>query len=129
MLNAEEVKDLYEGWKAALANASRKALDVICDANFTLTTADGRVFSKAEILEQTAAADRQYESWTSSEHRVRFYANTAVLNCRDHVRLIVEGQLLAREERVLAVFFRQDSGAWKLVSAQSTTLPDGGQAS
>lgn len=120
MLNAQEVRQLYEGWVSALCNSSRKALDVICDANFTWTDCEGRYRDKPQTLDAVSAGDIVYESWSSSEHRVRFFGNCAVLNCRDRLTRIDGGRSMYLDQRSISVFFRQDSGAWKLVGTQST---------
>ena len=124
MLNAEDVIQLYEGWKGALANGSVKALETICDPEFTRTTAAGAVEDRAAVMARTASDEVVYESWTSSAQRVRFYGNTAVLHCRDEIRMLVEGRALQLEQRAIAVFFRKDDSAWKLVSTQSTPIQE-----
>ena len=53
---------------------------------------------------------------------MRFYGNTAVLNCRDRLKLLVEGRAMALEQRAMAVFFRKDDSAWQLVSTQSSSI-------
>ena len=122
MLSAEDVMQLYEGWKTALANGSIKALEVICHTDFTRTTAAGVLETRAEVLQRAGSGDTVYESWTSSEQRVRFYGNTAVLNCRDELKLLVEGRAMALEQRAMAVFFRKDDSAWQLVGTQSSSI-------
>lgn len=122
MLNADDVIQLYEGWKNALANGSLKALEAICDADFTRTTAEGAVEDRAAVMAGATADEVVYESWTSSAQRVRFYGSTAVLNCRDEIRMLANGRSLALEQRAIAVFFRRDDGAWKLVGTQSTPV-------
>lgn len=120
MLNAEEVKDLYAGWISALMNGSVKALEVICDVNFLWTNSAGETITKAGIMQRTGTDELVYESWTSDGHWVRFYGNTAVLTCTDHLNVIVQGRVRSEEQHTIAVFFRQDNSAWKLVSTQST---------
>ena len=122
MLSAEDVIQLYEGWKTALANGSIKALEVICHTDFTRTTSAGVLETRTEVLQHAGSGDTTYESWTSSEQRVRFYGNTAVLNCRDELKLLVEGRAMALEQRAMAVFFRKDDSAWQLVSTQSSDV-------
>lgn len=122
MLSAEDVIQLYEGWKSALANGSIKALEVICHTDFTRITSAGMLETRAEVLQRAGSGDTVYESWTSSGQRVRFYGNTAVLNCRDELKLLVEGRAMALEQRAMAVFFRKDDSAWQLVGTQSTDI-------
>lgn len=125
MLNAEEVRDMYAGWISALMNGSVKALDVICDVNFLWTNSAGETITKAQLMQRAGTDDLVYESWTSDGHRVRFYGNTAVLTCRDHLNVIVQGRARSQEQHTIAVFFRQDNSAWKLVATQSTGVEGG----
>ena len=120
MLNAQEVKDMYAGWVSALMNGSVKALEVICDVDFLWTNSAGETRTKAQLMQGADSDELIYESWTSDSHRVRFYGNTAVLTCRDHLNVIVQGNSSSLEQETIAVFFRQDNSAWKLVSTQST---------
>lgn len=101
---------------------SVKALETICDSDFSRVTAEGVAEDRAAVMARAASEEVVYESWTSSAQRVRFYGNAAVLNCRDHIRMLVQGRALALEQRAIAVFFRKDDNAWKLVSTQSTAV-------
>lgn len=122
MLNADDVIQLYEGWKSALANGNVKALDVICDTNFLQATASGALLSRTESLEAAASGNIVYESWTSSGERVRFYGPTAILNCRDDLHVIEAGVARSLQWRSMAVFFHKDGSAWKLVGVQATSV-------
>ena len=122
MLNADDVIQLYEGWKSALANGNVKALDVICDTNFLQSTASGALLGRSESLEAAASGDSVYESWTSSAQRVRFYGTTAILNCRDELQVVEAGVARSLQWRCMAVFFHKDGSAWKLVGVQATPV-------
>lgn len=122
MLNADDVIQLYEGWKSALANGNVKALDVICDTNFLQATANGALLNRGEFMEAAAAGDIVYEAWTSRSERVRFYGPTAVLNCLDELHVIEDGVARSLQWRSMAVFFHKDGSAWKLVGVQATPV-------
>jgi len=121
MLDADDVIQLYEGWKTALANGNLKALEVICDTDFIRTTAKGAMKSRAEVMAAASSGSTVYEAWTSQDQRVRFFGKNAILHCRDEVKLLEEGCAITREQRVSAVFF-WDDGAWKLISTQATDI-------
>src|SRR5207245_2680344 len=78
--NAEqEIRAVFDQIKDALLKGDVAAWGKLMADDYTSIGADGKVLSKAEVVDAIRAGKIKYESIDTSEIKVRVYGDTAVL--------------------------------------------------
>jgi ketosteroid isomerase-like protein len=90
--------------------------------DFVATLSQGQPVNKALWLQTIQARSVQYESFSVSDIKVRFFQETAVATCLWSARFVVKGQHISSQLRVIHVYINTPNG-WHAVSAQHTNLP------
>ncbi len=92
--------------------------------DFFATTSAGQFLNKTEYLRGVESAPAQYISFVASDIHVRFFENTAVVNCLWSMRGKLNGRDFSRQSRVTHIYVNGTRG-WQAVSSQETWLPGG----
>lgn len=116
MSAAHKLLQLEHQWIRASATHSTAFLDHLLAADFVEVTYDGRIRSKADVLQGRVAPGTVQ---TLSDLRVRIFGATAVVTGLNTVANSKQGW--TARLRFTDVFVRNDSG-WHAVSAQETLL-------
>lgn len=94
--------------------------------DFIGTTSYGGAVDKAKFLNAVESSPAKYESFTASDIRVRFYRDTAVVNCLWSARGTTRGHFFSSQSRVIHVYINGPRG-WQAVASQETPLPGEGR--
>jgi hypothetical protein len=113
--------DIEHRWAATSLTGDVATLETILAANFTGTTADGGLETRSQVLERTKAS--KFTKSASSGMKVMLLNPTTavVTGIWSGVGTGSKGEQVDTSERWTDVFVNQ-SGAWKCVASQSTTI-------
>ena len=89
--------------------------------DYTFTTQDGVVRTKAEMIASYKSGELKYESVSFDDIKVRLYGNTAVVIGRSTVKGQDKGQDISGRYRYTRVYVKRQ-GRWQLVATQSTRI-------
>jgi hypothetical protein len=82
----------------------------------------GQVLDKAGFIASIENSSAKYNTFITSDIRVRIYQDTAVVSCLWSVRGTQSGQAFSRQYRVTHVYIYGQRG-WQAVASQQTLLP------
>ncbi len=89
--------------------------------DYTFTTEDGVVRTKAVLIASFKSGERNYESVSFDDIKVRLYGNTAVVIGRSTVKGQNKGQDIGGQYRYTRVYVKRQR-RWQLVANQSTRI-------
>jgi hypothetical protein len=78
--------------------------------------------NKAQLIDVVQQPGIKYESFISSDIRVRFFRDVAIATCLWSSRTILNGQRVGGQLRVVHVYVNGPRG-WQAVASQATPLP------
>ncbi len=119
-----EMKALEKSWSEAVVKRDVPAIDRILADDYVLTTPEGRLVTKAQIIESfRAPADPSYvlKSIDLAEMTVRFFGETALVSSRFTLNAEADGAVVATPFRHSDVFVRRH-GAWRCEARQATRI-------
>jgi hypothetical protein len=90
--------------------------------DFIGTLSHGQSVNKAQFIDVVQAAGMKYESFISSDIKVRFFRDVAVATCLWSLRTNLNGQKVGGQLRVTHVYVNGPRG-WQAVASQATPLP------
>ncbi len=111
--------ELESNLAAALEKSDMVAYDRLIGDDYTFTTQDGVVRTKAEMIASYKSGDLKYESLRFDDIKVRLYGNTAVVTGRSTAKAQDKGQDISGQYRYTRVYVKRH-GRWQLVATQST---------
>ena len=115
------LKALEEKWDTANLKGDTATLSAIFVDTFISTSNEGKARNKAEILAQLKSGEVKYETSKVDDMKVFVYGDAAVVNGRWTGRVLEKGKTIDTTERYTGTYVRQ-SGQWRCVAAQSTTI-------
>lgn len=122
MTNDEQaIRNLLQEWIDALVKNDSVVRRRMMSDDFTLTAYDGRVISKAQILEAAQSSSYRIEAVKPEELQVRVYGNAAVLNGRMALTERVNGKSVTNRIQVTQTWVKRD-GRWQAVAEQATRI-------
>ena len=107
---------------AALLKRDVAAFAKIFADDAVVTTPDGSVQTKAELVADVKSGDLVLQSSVISAMRVRVYGDAAVATYVTTDKGKYKGQEIAGQYRWTDVFVRR-AGAWQIVAGQGTPIP------
>jgi len=122
--NDETLKALEGTWAEAIVKRDLPVIDRILSEDFVLITPEGRLASKAQVLQNLRSpADPTFviKGADPDKFRVRVFGDTAVLSSRFTLKVQSEGRTLETPFRHTDVFVRRD-GRWQCVARQATRI-------
>ena len=122
---AQEVIEFRNRYIEAEENRDMAFLDKILADDFFALNPRGKLLDKAGQLENLKRPDRTLKVLNPRETHVQFYGNGTVAILTEHVTAdgTDKGKPFGGEYRFLRVFAKQN-GAWKVVLAQGSPMPE-----
>lgn len=123
--SAEAEKQVLEAQARRLevmVQGDTAALAPLLAEDLVLIHGDGKVETKAQLLESLASGRLRYRAIAAPDAAVRVYGDTAVVTGRADVQATTGGRDVAFAARYLGVYVRE-GGAWRLAAWQTTRLP------
>lgn len=119
------VADLDTEYQAAVEKNDVETMDRILADDFVIVTGSGKVFNKADLLEEARSGRFVYERQDDSRQTVRVFGNdTAVITALLWAKGTENGEPFDYKLWFSDVYMRRPNG-WKYVFAQSSIrLPD-----
>jgi ketosteroid isomerase-like protein len=90
--------------------------------DFSGVLSRGQNVGKSSFIAVVQAPQIKYESFTASDIKVRLYRDVAVATSTWSIRMVLKGQRMSSQMRVLHVYL-YGAGGYHVVAAQTTSLP------
>ena len=120
--NAEqEIRAVIDQIRNALLKADAEAFGKCTGDDYTSIGADGRVLSKAEVLDGIRTGKIKYESLDTSDIKVRLYGDTAVVINTSSIKAHRGDLDMSGQYRDARVFVKR-GGKWQQVLLQRTKI-------
>ncbi len=120
--NAEqEVRAVFDQINDALLKGDAAAWGKGIADDFTSIGADGKVLSKAEVMDGIRAGKITYELINTSDIKIRVYGDTAVLTDTSSIKARRGDQVMSGQYRNAHVFVKR-GGKWQRVLLQRTKI-------
>jgi ketosteroid isomerase-like protein len=114
----EKIEQLDIDYQSAVARNDAATMNRILADDFILTTGTGKVFAKADLLEEARSQRITYERQDDSERKVRVWGDTAVVTALLWAKGKEDGKPF--EYRVwFSDTYAQINGSWRYVVGQS----------
>lgn len=126
LVNSDEstVATLDTEYQAAVKENDAATMDRILADDFVLVTGKGKIFTKADLLNEARAKDANYEHQEDSNQKVRIWGNTAVVTALLWAKGSRRGKAFEYRLWFSDTYVRTATG-WRYVFAQaSLPLPD-----
>jgi ketosteroid isomerase-like protein len=117
----DQIKKLEEDRNQAILKADTAALDRMTSDDYTLVTSQGKLMTKAQIMDGFKSGSIKFESRELSDLNVRVYGNTAVVTGVVTQKASESGKDTSGKSRFTRVYVKQ-SGRWVSVANQATTI-------
>jgi uncharacterized protein (TIGR02246 family) len=120
--NAEqEIRAVMDQIRNATLKGDAEAFGKCTADDYTSIGADGKVLSKAEVLDGLRTAKFKYESIDTSGIQVRLYGDTAVVTDTSSIKAHRGDLDMSGQYRTARVFVKR-GGKWQQVLAQRTKI-------
>ena len=116
------VAALDKEYQTAVLNSDVATMDRILADDFVLVTGKGRIYTKADLLEEASAGTVTYERQEDSNQTVRIWGNTAVVTALLWAKGMDHGKPFEYRLWFSDTYVRTPSG-WRYVFGQSS-LPN-----
>jgi ketosteroid isomerase-like protein len=117
------IEDLDRRYQEAVKKNDAATMDQILADNFALVVGSGKVFRKADLLEEARSGRYQYERQDDSEQSVRIWGDTAVITAKLKAVGTESGKTF-EYELWFSDMYRKTPEGWKYVFGQAS-LPLG----
>lgn len=118
------VADLDTEYQLAVKNNDVATMDRILADDFVIVTGTGKIFTKADLLEEARSGRMHYERQEDSRQTVRVWGDTAVVTALLWAKGTEESEPFDYKLWFSDTYVRTANG-WRYVFAQSSTrLPD-----
>lgn len=120
--NAEqEIRAAFDQIRNAVLKGDADAFAKFTADDYTSIGADGKVLSKAEVLDGFRTGKVKYESIDTSDVRVRVYGDTAVVTDTSSIKARRGDQDMSGQYRSVRVYVKR-GGKWQQVLLQRTRI-------
>jgi len=118
---ADELREIENQLVAAWVAGDPSVHELVLSEDWSVIDAQGRVRSKAEVLEEMFRPGEREISGRIDEVNVRPYGDWAIVTGKTHVAGRYEGNEINVTLRLMDVFRRRE-GNWQVVASQATLL-------
>jgi hypothetical protein len=108
---------------SAMLSADRDALESVLHESLTYTHSNGRVDTKASLIELLTSGRVDYRGIAAHEPTVRLEDSTAIVHGAVRIQGMAEGRPLLLSTISTLVYWHTD-GRWQLVAYQSSLVSD-----
>jgi uncharacterized protein (TIGR02246 family) len=119
---AEQLSQIEHQLAKAWIARDRDAINNILAPDWTVTDIAGRVLSKAQVLQEFDSQDRQIESGSIDDIKVRELGDVVVVTGKTTLTGQYKGNRSTLTLRFTDVFVKRD-GRWQIVASQGTQVP------
>lgn len=120
---AAEIEELDRTLNTLISARDAKGAGALYCEEFVLTTAAGRMVSKAEILAQIVSPGLTFEINTMSSVKVRVVGTTALLTGLLHQKGVLDGRAFEARLLVTDTWVRTERG-WRLLAGHASKAPE-----
>jgi ketosteroid isomerase-like protein len=115
---AAAVREVSTGWRKAVIQQDKAALNKLLADDLTYTHASGKTQDKADYVSSIVTGPGRYESFQESDTNIRVYGKAAVLTGYVDVKLVNAQPYRVRTIEV----YVEDGGQWRLAAKQSARI-------
>ena len=109
---------LAEAW----VQMDRSLIETLLAPDWAVTDPSGRILTRQQVLDETfTSSDRQIDSMTVDDVRVRILGTTAIATGRTRAAGRYQGQAISMALRFTDVLYLVD-GQWRVVASQGTLI-------
>ena len=90
--------------------------------DFSGTLSHGEPVNKTGFISAVQSPNDKYEAFNATDIKIHIYRETAVATCLWSARVVVRGQRVNAQMRVMHIYVNGGSG-WKVVAGQASALP------
>ncbi len=125
MLGDEErtILELEDKRYGAMLSGDVALLSELCSARLVYTHSRGERDDKNSYLEKVAAGFFVYHEIAHPADKVILGGDAALITGRMTARVSVSGEVRNIDNSYLAVWLKEDDGAWRFVAYQPTPIP------
>ncbi len=116
----EEIADLDSRYQKAVEMNDAETMDLILHDSFVLVTGQGKVFTKADLLEDARSGRIQYDVQEDSMQTVRLLDSTAVITAFLSAKGSEDGKPFEYSLWFSDTYIRTESG-WKYFFGQASS--------
>jgi ketosteroid isomerase-like protein len=109
-------------WDAAAVKGDIAAFDALYADTFVFTNSQGKVQTKAEVLNELRSGDLKYQTSKGDQIKVFLYGDAAVVTGRWTGKWVLKGKTTDSVEHYTGMYVRQQNGPWRLVATQTATI-------
>ena len=120
---AKELREIEDQLAAAWVSGDRSVHERVLSDDWSVIDAQGRIRTKAEVLEEMFRPGEREITGRIDEVNVRPYGDWAIVTGKTHVAGRYEGNEIKVTLRFMDVFRRRE-GTWQVVASQATLLND-----
>ena len=121
-MQRQEIVNLENETARAIQLSNGTFFRRVYSEDFIGTLSHGQPVNKAQLIDVVQQPGMKYESFISSDIRVRFFRDVAIATCLWSSRTILNGQRVGGQLRVVHVYVNGPRG-WQAVASQATPLP------
>jgi len=121
-MQRQEIVNLENETARAIQLSNGTFFRRVYSEDFIGTLSHGQPVNKAQLTDVVQQPGMKYESFISSDIRVRFFRDVAIATCLWSSRTILNGQRVGGQLRVVHVYVNGPRG-WQAVASQATPLP------
>jgi hypothetical protein len=121
-MQRQEIVNLENETARAIQLSNGTFFRRVYSEDFIGTLSHGQPVNKAQLIDVVQQPGIKYESFISSDIRVRFFRDVAIATCLWSSRTILNGQRVGGQLRVVHVYVNGPRG-WQAVASQATPLP------
>ncbi|MGH9356603.1 MAG: nuclear transport factor 2 family protein [Terriglobia bacterium] len=118
----QQVTQLRNRWLEAERTRKPAVLEQVLAADCVVTTPQGAILDKTEMLKRTGNPSVKFDTLRSSDTHVQVYGDVAILTDHMTVNAHEGGRQIHGQFRFVRIFVKRQ-GNWRVVMAQGTRLP------
>ncbi len=117
----QEVLKVHKEYDEAIVRQDAAAYERLLADDFTYTTPDGQIASKAQEIAIAKSGDIKFESSQTDEVKVRVYGDAAVVTSRYTAKWSYKGRAFSETGRSTATFVKRN-GRWQVMADHSSRV-------
>ena len=120
--DSSKVIAMENAWNMAEMHNDAKAVDLLLAADFVMTTAEGTLLNKAQMMASVQDTSYAPEVLQSSDMKARLYGDTAVVTGSYHEKGVDKGKPWERRGRFTDTWILL-GGRWQCVASHFSVKP------
>jgi len=117
----KEVLAASDAWKQAMMKKDGAALQKLLHDEITYSHSNGRLQTKAEVIQATTTGKTAIEAMDFSDVTVHVFGNTALIRANVEMRNATDGKSQTFHINVLHVW-QKGPGGWQMIARQATQV-------